>query len=89
MGRIHLDSLLDFSKHGYDLDIRCRTCGHSEVVTPERFFARGIVGRIDKLERRLRCRKCKARNAVITATMFGPSGGVRKGRDWREGLKRG
>ena len=89
MGRIRLDTLVDFSKHGYDLDIFCRTCGHKAILTPETFFARGIAGSIEKLERKLRCEKCRARNAVITATCFGPSGGVRKARSWQDAWKRG
>jgi hypothetical protein len=77
--RIRLDTLSAYHKHGYDLELWCRACGHKVIVTPEWFFARGILGSVAKLERRLRCSQCKARRTAISSTMSGPSGGLRRG----------
>lgn len=81
--RITLETISDYAKHGYDLELWCRACGYKVVVTPEWFIAKGEIGAIEKLERRLRC-KCKARATVISSTMAGPSGGRRRGRRWQD-----
>jgi predicted Zn-ribbon and HTH transcriptional regulator len=87
MGRIRLDTISDFHKHGYDLAVMCRACGHKVVLTPGQLMAVGILGSVEKIEKRLRCHKCKARAAAISSTMLGPSGGVRRGASWKEGVK--
>jgi DNA invertase Pin-like site-specific DNA recombinase len=89
MGRIRLETLSDYSKHGYDLSVMCRVCGHKAILTPAMFFAGGFLGSVAEIERRLRCRKCKARAAVVSSTMLGPSGGERRGASWKDALKRG
>jgi len=88
MGRIVLRTLADYHKHGYDLNVACRACGHEVVLTPNYFFARGEIGSVEALEKRLRCAKCKARAARIHITMLGPSGGRRRGARWQDQLKR-
>lgn len=88
MGRIRLETLSDYDKHGCDLNIACMACGHEVVRTPSWFFERGILGAIRKLEKRLRCEKCKARAARVHSTSFGPSGGRWNRADWRDGLRR-
>jgi hypothetical protein len=86
MGSINLQTLSDYHKHGYDLAISCRACGHETILTPEHLFDRGVSGSVAKLEKRLRC-KCGARAARIHSTMLGPSGGVRRGRSWRDHVR--
>jgi DNA-directed RNA polymerase subunit RPC12/RpoP len=81
MGRIYLHTLSDYHKHGFDLEVMCRACGHKAVLTPESLFARGIVGEVERVEARLRCGQCGGR-ALVSSTMSGPSGGRRRGRDW-------
>jgi hypothetical protein len=83
MGRIFLDTISDYHKHGYDLEGRCCACGHTVILTPDWFLARGMLGKLERLERRLRCSVCKG-PAAISSTMLGPSGGRRRGRSWRE-----
>ena len=82
MGRIFLETLSDYHKHGYDLEILCRACGHKVIMTPSAFFAGGFAGSPEKLERRLKCTRCKGRHAVISPTSTGPSRGERRGRSW-------
>lgn len=87
MGRIRLNTISDYHKHGYDLEVMCRVCGHKVIMTPQAFFAAGVTGSVEKLEERLRCGRCNARSAVVSSTLLGPSGGARRGRTWRDGLK--
>jgi hypothetical protein len=88
MGRIHLRTLSDYHKHGFDLEVFCRGCGHTVILTPDYFFARGELGRPEEIEKRLRCGKCKAKMARLSSTMSGPSGGRRRARSWQEAWKR-
>lgn len=88
MVRIRLETLSDYHKHGYDLEVMCRACGHKVVVTPDFFFARGELGSVAALEKRLLCGKCRARAAVISSTMMGPSDGKRRGARWQDQVKR-
>lgn len=82
MGRIRLETITDFIRHGYDLSIRCKNCGHEAVVSPDRFLVlrKRVEGmfEIDGLERRLRCRKCRLRKAEIKAV----DGGGRQEPAW-------
>lgn len=86
MGSIRLETLSDYDKHGYDLAVSCRACGREVVLAPAYFFARGIIGSVEKLERRMLC-KCGARAARIHSTMSGPSGGVRRGARWQDHVR--
>jgi ribosomal protein L37E len=88
MGRIRLDTLSDYLKHGYDIEVLCRACGHKSILTPEALLARGVMRVTEALERRFRCGRCGARSAVMNSTMSGPSGGVRRGETWRDKLGR-
>jgi hypothetical protein len=88
MGRIRLETISDYHKHGYDLELWCRTCGRKVVLVPQWFMKRGEIGQVDKIERRLRC-QCGARGStVISSTMADPSGGVRRGVNWQDHLKK-
>ena len=89
MARIRLDTLADYHKHGFDLAVTCRACGHEVVLVPDYFFARGALGGVEQLERRLRCGRCRARAARISSTMLGPSGGRRRAKNWQDWLKGG
>jgi len=84
MGSIRLDTLVDYDKHGYDLDIMCRTCGHKRIIVPGYLFAGGLLCSIRELEKRLRCTRCRGRNAVVCPTSAGPSGGRRRGKTWKD-----
>jgi ribosomal protein L37E len=87
MGRIRLKTISDYHKHGYDLEVMCRVCGHKVVLTPRELFTAGVMGSVEQLEERLRCGRCGERSAAVSSTMLGPSGGKRRGRTWRDGLK--
>jgi primosomal protein N' len=70
MGRIHLDTISDFSRRGYDLRITCTACGHvvdaSAVMMQMGLHRRRAPQRIEDLEPRMKCKACGARAATIS-----------------------
>jgi len=87
MGRIRAETVSDYHKHGFDMQVWCRYCGYKAILTPDFFLSRGLLGRIEELERRLRCTKCGQKSAVISTTTMGPSGGKRRGTTWQDRVK--
>ena len=88
MGSIRLETIGDYHKHGFDLELWCRACDHKVVVPADWFIARGELGNVAKLEKRLRCSACKARSTIVSSTMAGPGGGRRRGARWQDTIKR-
>jgi hypothetical protein len=87
IGRIRLKTISDYHKHGYDRGDVPRLRPQAIVLTPQALFAAGVTGSVETLEERLRCGRCGVRAAAVSSTMLGPSGGARRGRTWRDGLK--
>ncbi|MHA6317872.1 hypothetical protein ACXYN8_09445 [Altererythrobacter sp. CAU 1778] len=69
MTKIRLNTLLDFLNHGYMVQIFCTACGHKLEVQPMRLIRRcqrsGQPMHIHKLQRHLRCSKCREKRAEI------------------------
>lgn len=71
MVRHRLDSVNDFSTHGYNLRISCRVCDHvvdaSAIEMTMELLRRNLPRSIDLLEDRMKCQKCGWRGANISA----------------------
>lgn len=72
MGRIKLDSINDFARHGYKVRVSCK-CGRkvdwSATELLMRLHARKLPYQVDRLEPKLRCQFCFARGARISPVM--------------------
>jgi ribosomal protein S27E len=65
MGSKRLDSISDYSRHGFNLRVVCQGCGHAAVVDSLALsLARSKARKsrdIGAIERDLRCRVCGSR----------------------------
>jgi len=72
MGRIKLDTITDFSRHGYDVKVTCEACGKvSHWVAVElamELSHRRKSLRIEAVEPLMKCTACGERRAVIQPT---------------------
>lgn len=71
MGRFKLETLSDFSRHGYEVRIVCLECRHSSdrnpIILQQQVHQRGLSQRIDRLERALKCTRCGKKRTRISA----------------------
>ena len=69
VSKIRLNSLFDYMGHDYMVRVCCTNCRHTVDVTPLQFIRhcrkQGLPLHIHRLQRRLRCRKCRKREAEI------------------------
>ena len=72
MGRIKLDTITDFTRHGYDVKVTCEACGKVThwvaVELAMELHRRKKSTQIESVERLMRCRACGKRQAVIQPT---------------------
>ena len=75
MSSKRLDTIADFTRHGYRLRIDCRSCGRLAIINPLEITMlcqrRNWSKQIDAIERRFRCTKCGKRDVRI-----GPAFGI-------------
>lgn len=66
MSNKRLDKISDYARHGYDITVECRGCGHkaklSAKAISEEAVRRNLSRDIGAIERRLRCQNCGQRN---------------------------
>lgn len=71
MGRIRLESISAFARHGYKVRTRCRQCGREADWNPielgRELHVRGLSQQVENVEDVMRCSGCKHRGAHITA----------------------
>ena len=69
MGRIKLDAINEFARHGYRVRITCSACGNTSDWSPIELMGllqkRGISLSVDLIEQRMKCSSCGARQAII------------------------
>lgn len=69
MSSIRLKTIWDFYSHGIMVQVFCRQCGHKAEKRPidlrQWCLETGCSLRIREVERRLRCKVCKAKAANI------------------------
>lgn len=69
MGRIKLDNITDFTRHGYDVRVTCEACGKVThwvaVELAMELHRRRKPTRIEAVEPLMRCSACGKRRAVI------------------------
>lgn len=67
MGSTRLELIADFARKGYKLRVKCRACGHRELLDPVpiamQCHARGWRRDLDSLGARMRCKACGHRGA--------------------------
>jgi Zn finger protein HypA/HybF involved in hydrogenase expression len=69
MSSKRLDTISDYSRHGYSLRVDCRSCGRLAIIDPlkitlmcqQRHWSKQIAA----VERRLRCSKCGSRDVRV------------------------
>jgi hypothetical protein len=53
------ETILDFSRHGFDVALRCDNCRHKRYLTcAQAITIFGLATRIGRAELRLRCMQC-------------------------------
>lgn len=66
MSSKRLDKISDYARHGYNIKIECRSCGHTAKLDAQTISAdacrRNLSRDIGAIERRLRCKQCGKRN---------------------------
>ena len=71
MGFRRLDRISDFRRHGIGVQVFCTVCGNKQTFDPYRFFHMSYSKKHSdwcaRIEKRLRCSKCKHRRARIQA----------------------
>ena len=69
MGRIRLQTLMDFMTRGFMVRVFCRNCGHSRELDPAGLsllcIRRGWSTRVYQTQRFFRCSKCLTKNCEI------------------------
>lgn len=69
MSSIRLNSLSDFSRHGYKLPIDCRSCKRVAIIDPLELSLlcqrKGWSRQMQDLKGKLRCSECGAKNARL------------------------
>tara|TARA_R100001129_G_scaffold181565_1_gene161047 strand:- start:2221 stop:2505 length:285 start_codon:yes stop_codon:yes gene_type:complete len=69
MSSKRLDTIADYSRHGYALRVDCRRCRRVEVLHPLKITLlcqqRGWSKQMFALERRLRCSQCGSREVRL------------------------
>lgn len=67
MGSTRLEQITDFARKGYRLRVKCRACGHRELLDPVAIamqcHARGWPRDLGSLGARMRCKACGHRGA--------------------------
>lgn len=67
MGSTRLEQISDFARKGYRLRVKCRECGHRELLDPVpiamQCHARGWRRDLDSIGARMRCKTCGHRGA--------------------------
>ena len=70
-----LDTIADYTRHGYALRVDCRACRHMAVLNPLEVTLlcqrRGWTKQMAGVERRLKCSRCGSRDIRIGPS-FGP-----------------
>ena len=70
MVRHKLDSLTDFARGGYNARILCEGCGHAVEARASALLIelgpRRARWPVERIEERLRCRRCGARGAAVS-----------------------
>ena len=71
MGFRRLDRISDFRRHEIGVQVFCTVCENKQTFDPDRFFNRAYTRRdsdwCSKIEKRLRCSKCRQKRARIQA----------------------
>jgi hypothetical protein len=78
MSSKRLDTMADYSRHGYALSVDCRHCRRIAVLNPLSIVLlcqkRGWSKQMSALEGRLRCSRCGSRDTRL-GPAFGNAGG--------------
>ncbi len=68
MGTKRLDTISDYARHGFDLQVRCRACKRVSVIDARalsiKCTSESLSRNMSAIARRLKCQGCGARDVV-------------------------
>ena len=69
MGRIKLDTINEFARQGYLVNVTCSACGNQVEWHPIALMGelqkRRVSLSVERIEQRLKCSGCGARKAIV------------------------